>query len=318
MTGGTPTDPSEARRASADSAEPPVSVIVPTHNRPDSLARLMDSLLPAHPDEVIVVDDGSKPPVALQHPQVKLIRNPHPKLVSAARNAGAGAAQGEVLIFIDDDCVVAPTALRALARCLQDDSSVGMAGPVVAYLSDPSRIWCAGAERTRWLGRTRLRGTGRPLEDAQRLSPDCDDFPSAFAVRRDCFEAARGFDERTFPMHMEEADLAARIRADGFRIRFVPEAVVWHDLDPRASLVRRLHIVSPERAFLVGRSRGFYVRRQLKGIAKATSMGFWLSVLAPAYLIAIVVQRNCGIRARLALATAFLRGVWKGAVSPCS
>src|SRR5215469_13531677 len=91
-------------------SEPVVSVIVATRNRPDSLARTVSLLteqdLPAADYEVVVVDDGSVPPVRLpggeSGPSVKLIRLDGTER-SAARNAGSKGAGGEVLVFVDDD-----------------------------------------------------------------------------------------------------------------------------------------------------------------------------------------------------------------------
>src|SRR5262249_8218255 len=90
-----------------------VSVVVPTHNRPaqlaETLAALHDQDLPPQAYEIIVVDDGSNPPVDLPPapPDVnqRLLRL-HGGERSAARKAGAAVAQGDVLVFIDDDIVV--------------------------------------------------------------------------------------------------------------------------------------------------------------------------------------------------------------------
>src|SRR5262249_49601217 len=66
--------------------------------------------------EIIVVDDGSVPPVRLPSPLVPatqhLIRLPGVER-SAARNAGATAARGKVLVFLDDDIVVNGSFLAA-------------------------------------------------------------------------------------------------------------------------------------------------------------------------------------------------------------
>ncbi len=100
---------------------PFVSVIIPTYNRKDSLLCTLDSLsqqtYPAEHFEVIVVDDGGSDgteiiaqrcfPFALRY-----VRQQN-QGAAMARNRGAAKAQGEILIFLDDDITVAPKFISA-------------------------------------------------------------------------------------------------------------------------------------------------------------------------------------------------------------
>src|SRR5690242_10347997 len=86
-----------------------VSVIIPTHNRHDKLADTLINLrrqsLPASDYEILIVDDGSNPPVKVDRgglPKCSLIRLEGVER-SAARNTGAAAAKGALLVFLDDD-----------------------------------------------------------------------------------------------------------------------------------------------------------------------------------------------------------------------
>lgn len=82
---------------------PRFSVIVPGHGRPGPLAACLRALArqdyPADRYEVIVVDDGSEPPLGpgdADDPRVRWLRQPHAG-PAAARNAGAATARGELL-----------------------------------------------------------------------------------------------------------------------------------------------------------------------------------------------------------------------------
>ena len=85
------------------------SVIIPTRDRPERLAQTVSLLrgqdLLASDYEIIVVDDGSTPPTVLPEaesgPRLKVVRLEESER-SASRNAGAAAAQGKVLVFVDD------------------------------------------------------------------------------------------------------------------------------------------------------------------------------------------------------------------------
>ncbi|MBA2336174.1 MAG: glycosyltransferase [Acidimicrobiia bacterium] len=97
-----------------------VSVVIPTHNRPQLLATAVASVLSQDiPVEVIVVDDASQPPVAglpiMAHPHITLIRNEKTQGPTRARNQGLEAATGAFVAFLDDDDEWLPGKLR---RCI--------------------------------------------------------------------------------------------------------------------------------------------------------------------------------------------------------
>jgi GT2 family glycosyltransferase len=296
-----------------------LSVVIPTHNRPDSLQRLLDSLEGNQGvSEVLVIDDASEPTVAIATDGVIVLRNNAARLVSSARNTGASRAQGTILFFVDDDCVVSSKAPGLLLRAFEQDPTLGIAGPAIAYLDAQATIWCAGIDRTRWTGRTLFRGQGLPLARASDQPSASESFPSAFAVRRTCFDRVGGFDEVAFPFHMEEADLAERIRAAGYSVRLIPEALVWHDIRANDPLARRLHITTTG-AYLIGRNRGFFTRKHSPTtLSRLARLSFWLGLLVPFYVAVIFLQSEGGWRSRLRIACLFLAGVWEGAVKKWS
>jgi len=105
-----------------------VSVVIPTHNRPGTVAGAVASVLAQDiPVEVIVVDDASHPPVAdlpiMADERIRLIRNETAMGPSRARNQGLVAATGAFVAFLDDDDQWLP---GKLSRCLGilDDAGV--------------------------------------------------------------------------------------------------------------------------------------------------------------------------------------------------
>lgn len=93
-----------------------VSVIVPTHNRPEFLAEALHSVAAQteRSFECIVVDDGSAEPVRLPFADVRfrLVRSESSQGVAAARNLGIQRATGDYVAFLDDDDLWAPTRLQ--------------------------------------------------------------------------------------------------------------------------------------------------------------------------------------------------------------
>ena len=105
-----------------------ISVVLPTHNRADLLREAIASVQSqTWPDwELVVVDDGSIPPVyqerddGIDHP-VKWLRNELAKGLSNARNRGIEAAEGDVVTFLDDDDLLTENALEVSAQQFQQN-----------------------------------------------------------------------------------------------------------------------------------------------------------------------------------------------------
>ncbi len=107
---------------------PRFSVIIPAFNAAATLARAIDSVRaqswPAH--EIIVVDDGSTDEtadIARRYDSVRLIRQRNSG-VSVARNAGAAAATGDWLAFLDADDWYAPDRIRLHAAWIAEDAAL--------------------------------------------------------------------------------------------------------------------------------------------------------------------------------------------------
>lgn len=91
---------------------PDVSVIVPTFGRAAQVARAVASVLAQDADlEVVVVDDASPVPIAIDDKRVRVIRLAHNVGAAGARNAGVAAASSDWLAFLDSDDVWTPKSL---------------------------------------------------------------------------------------------------------------------------------------------------------------------------------------------------------------
>lgn len=204
---------------------PPVSVIIPTRGRPAALERCLESLAgltyPRHQVQVIVVHDGERADVATTHdsdrcPTTTHLTVPHGG-PGAARNAGAAAAGGEILAFLDDDCLAAPDWLTRLTRALAEHPDAAVGGRVVNAL--PQNPY-ARANHTLLdflyhYYHEQHRGH-LPFFTTNNL-----------AVRRAVFETLGGFDT-SFPFASEDRDWCDRCRDAGHPLRYAPEALVHH------------------------------------------------------------------------------------------
>ena len=108
-----------------------ISIVIPTQNRPDLLDEALFSVTSQTlaPTEIIVVDDGSLPPVdALKlrrkHGEtVVVLRNESARGLAFSRNLGVEAATGDYVVHLDDDDMFAPDALETAFSVLSNDPS---------------------------------------------------------------------------------------------------------------------------------------------------------------------------------------------------
>jgi glycosyltransferase involved in cell wall biosynthesis len=237
------------------------SIIVPTYNRPDALARTLDALsaldYPPEEREVIVVDSGRTPGIEALTAARGARYERHPDLgVSAARNHGALLAQGDLLLFVDDDIVVARDNLRRHQAIHARDERCLVSGH---WEFDPALR--ARLEQTA-LGRYRLayedrynRPHGVTAASARGQVHPLTLAAANLSVRRSGFSSLDGFDER-FPVGAEDQDLTWRARRAGFTLVYDYDIHVLHnDQHPDlAALCRRQERAAIGIAYFVGKN----------------------------------------------------------------
>jgi GT2 family glycosyltransferase len=209
----------------------PTSMIVATRNRAGMLLELLESLARCAPlpDEVVVVDDGSDAPVdaSLRDRdlpfRLRVLRNATATGPGAARNRGVHASRGDVLLFTDDDCVVDPSWVGALASPLSGEPTLlaGVGGRVFARDRD---VFSRYFEFHRIL-EPRPHDAAHPERIPYLVTANC-------AIRREAFMRAGGFDGRIPMAGGEDAALAARIVKKGYHLERVPSAFVHHRFRP--------------------------------------------------------------------------------------
>jgi O-antigen biosynthesis protein len=135
--------------------------------------------------------------------------------VAPGWNAAAGAAGGDVLVFANDDVEPGPGSLELLARVLRERPEAGVVGPV-------GTRW----DTERWEHREFIELGDRAPGDVE----ECDVVSGfLFAVRREVYEAAGGFDEAYAPASWEEVDFDQAVRARGLKCYAVAGVEAPHE-----------------------------------------------------------------------------------------
>lgn len=183
------------------------------------LAQSLPALASALPDdaELIVCDDGSRDGSARLAAQLgaRVVAHERPTGPAAARNRGAHAARGAILVFVDADVRVHADTIPRLRRALDDPSVSAAFGSYDD--APPARSWVSLYKN---LAHHFVHQRSR--REASTFWAGCG------AVRREAFFAVGGFDPAYRRPSVEDVELGYRLRAAGRRIRLVPEAQVTH------------------------------------------------------------------------------------------
>jgi GT2 family glycosyltransferase len=202
-----------------------VSVIIPTHNRPDKLADTVACLkqqnLAPGEYEIIVVDDGSSPAVEMKQvaelPRFTLVRLEGLER-SAARNSGAAIARGSLLVFVDDDGTVGSDFLASHLHAQAEwPGALG-----VGAVSLPNELLATP------FGRFRQELERRNVPTARGLTPTRN-FCTAqnMSIPKSRFDELGGF--KPDISSGEDQELGLRHTAHQGQIVFLPEAETIHN-----------------------------------------------------------------------------------------
>jgi GT2 family glycosyltransferase len=160
--------------------------------------------------EIIVVDDGSEPPLSVGGPDVRLIRRDHSGGVSAAFNTGIREVQADILVLLGDDIFPEPALWAPLLAVLEANEHSWVAPRIVLPGEEPDR-------------------------DGDEVL-EVEDLPSGLLLtRRATFTQVGEFDEELDAL--TDFELTVRARQLGHRLLIVPSCVAVHD-DSRSTFRR--------------------------------------------------------------------------------
>jgi GT2 family glycosyltransferase len=248
----------------------PASVVIVAYDSGPMLVRCVESVRRDDTEhELIVVNNGARGPeieAVGDLPGVKLVEAGGNIGFAAGSTLGAEHATGEVLLFLNPDTTVAPGAIDALARAL-DDPSVGIAMARLRLMNEPERLNSTGCV-IHITGLAWSDGYGEPVESLTDTREITYANGSALAIRADLFRSLGGFTPELFIYH-EDLELGWRVRMRGLRVVIEPAADVLHEYEYSRNVKKNY----------------FMERNRLIFVSSAYSMRMLL-LLAPALLAA--------------------------------
>lgn len=204
-------------------------MIIPTKDRHEKVLQTVLCLLSGSrvPDEILVVDDGSRDRVTLKevlprNKLVQIITHSSNRGSSAARNTGAKSAKSEILIFLDDDTIPSEGLVKAHLSHHLSSSTPSVAMGSLGFSSNLRKTVLRN-----WL---EVSGDFSEVSMKKPFDPLGGLISANFSIRRTHFQLVGGFDEN-FPFNRnEDTDFGDRARRHGgLSFNFLQEAFAGHD-----------------------------------------------------------------------------------------
>jgi len=261
----------------------PISVVVVNFDGQAYLARCLDALRASGPgiDELLLVDNASRDEslaIAARYPEVRVLRLERNDGPCPARNTGLRAARNRWVLLLDNDALLQPGAIaRLVAAVGEAGSEVVLAQPRSVFDHDPERVHYDGGS-AHYAGLIALRNFYVPLAEAEGAGAV--EIGSAVAVAllvdRERVLEAGGFDPRYFIL-FEDLDLSFRLRARGWKLLAVEDALVRHLGGTRGISYREGPSYPARRVYLHARNRWIFLCKNYRA--------WTLCVCAPGLLL---------------------------------
>jgi len=260
-----------------------ISVVILSYNAADSIGRCLDDVVDAlqpfrERSEVFVVDNGSvDTSVSLIDRRASrdggLIR---PIYLASntgttySRNLALKKCSGRYILVLDADAYVTYEAVSNLVAYLDRNPATGLAAPRLVYGSGNFQLSCdvfptIMQKAKRFFFLRRIENSANKLKDASEPMDVDYSISACWLMRREVFQAVGLFDEKIF-YSPEDVDYCLRIWKAGFRVTYVPSAVVIHDAQElsRGFRLTRFHFSHLKGLiYLLLKHRYFWGRRNL-------------------------------------------------------
>lgn len=194
-----------------------ISVVIPNRNGSSTIGKCLEAVFRSKYDdfEVVVADDCSTDDSVkiIERYPCKLVRLPGHSGAGPTRNRAAEAADGDILFFIDADCVVLEKTLSAVARSIKDERNIVVGGTYTAVAYDDVFFSTFQAVFVNHF-------------ETKNASPDYV-ASHAMAISSDLFRRGGGFPEDFLPI-LEDVELSHRLRRLGAVMVSDPSILVRH------------------------------------------------------------------------------------------
>jgi len=209
--------------------KPKISVVVCERNSEKFITHCIESVMQQEfrDFELIIVDDYStdstkeKIKELQKKHNINLIELKEHNGISKARNKGIKFALGELIAFIDSDCIAQKNWLKELLKGFVDEKTVSVGGPNLTpkNSNEKEKVFGELLELISGIGSSYVKKSDKIIE--VKHNPSCNSM-----YRKETLLQMNGFNEKL--SSNEDPELDYRIRKAGKKIKFNPKAVVFH------------------------------------------------------------------------------------------
>ncbi|MBU1261695.1 glycosyltransferase family 2 protein, partial [bacterium] len=213
-----------------------VSIVILTHNKLELTKECIESIYEfTDPStfELVIIDNASTdatPPylskISHQYKNIKGIYNDQNISFARGCNQGAGVAEGDYLLFLNNDTRVTPNWLDEILLVFKNEEKAGIVGSRLLY--PDGRLQHAGVVLTLWNGLpinidVNVEGeVPRTLETRKVFAVT----GACMLIRKNLFFDCKGFDEE-YVYGYEDIDLCMKVREKGYNIFYVPKSLLY-------------------------------------------------------------------------------------------
>ncbi len=280
-----------------------VSIIVVNYLEPDLTIKCVESIKNNNHDnfEIIIIDNGS---TENTNRILQKVLDGKTKLVNCRKNLGFSeganlgfkhALQGNAkyIMVINNDTTVDKSFIQPLIDTIKSDSYTAAVAPKIYYQKTPNIIWAAGGEINRITSKAKNRGLGQKDIGQYDLVANQDYLTGCCILfDRDKLIEIGGFNGKYFA-YIEDVEWSARARKKGYKLKYVPNSVIWHEA---GATIQKTNICNdnstgPFQHYLIARNSMWYIRTHITGFFKFTSIVSY-TIRYSYYSIGFLVKRK--------------------------
>jgi GT2 family glycosyltransferase len=248
-----------------------------------------------------LVDNGSEDDISFQvkkkFPKTIVVQSKINTGAAGGRNLGLKKARGEYLLFMDDDAVSDKHLVSELVKVMEQDQKIGIVQPKIYFLERRKVIQGVGHGINLITGRVFGIGVGEKDHGQYDKVLDVPMVGCTWMVKKSVFKKIGNYDEDFF-IPYEDSDFSIRATKAGFRVCFVPNALVWHSGHTNSKIPKKLRyfgITSSERAYRVSRNKIIFMKKHAPQINLIIFLVFFLPLYTVIHSLVMILTKRFDI-----------------------
>ncbi len=289
---------------------PRVSIILLNYNRAEDTAECIESLRNISYDnyDILVIDncssDNSYSILKEKYPEYRHYRTGENSGYTGGINFGFGIAvedNPDYILVINNDTVAEPGFLSAMVSEMEKNKNAAAAGGLIIAEHDRDTIWFGGGKMVRYRGLAVHidKGRSRSLKTINKTK-EVDFITGCLTLYRTEYLIKCGFENEAYFMYLDDIELSARITRKGYKLLYVPEAVIYHKVLGEMESPFKLYYSTRNRLRLINDTDYF--------ILKYIAVIYFLLVISGKILVWSFINKKFAKVARLAMSDYF-RGI---------